>query len=156
MFVFKINEDDIDIDKNIGEKFYKALSKSKSYNYLIYIFIHNILLNLGNISDKERIKIAIACDRLNIVKTSIEQLELQYNDKIIKAETDDKHYLIGEKFCILNDLLEIALLENKCDIVCLLLQHDIDLSKFLDSERLKQLYNNETVNIKKKTGTSKN
>ena len=33
MFVFKINEDDIDIDKNIGEKFYKALSKSKSYNY---------------------------------------------------------------------------------------------------------------------------
>jgi hypothetical protein len=44
----------------------------------------------------------------------------------------------------------MALLENKCDIVCLLLQHDIDLTKFLDSERLKQLYNNETVNIKKR------
>jgi hypothetical protein len=41
--------------------------------------------------------------------------------------------------------LHLALLENKYDIVSFLLQHDINLEKFLEYERLKQFYNNEIV-----------
>jgi hypothetical protein len=45
----------------------------------------------------------------------------------------------------LNGLLEIALLENKSKFVSLLLEQKIDLSKFLNNDRLKNLYNNEAV-----------
>jgi hypothetical protein len=45
----------------------------------------------------------------------------------------------------LNGLLEIALLENKSKFVSLFLEQKVDLSKFLNNDRLKNLYNNEAV-----------
>ena len=65
--------------------------------------------------------------------------------KILKSESVEKQRLIDEKTLILNDLLYVALLENKSDMVNLLLKLGINLDKFLDQERLKRLYNNEAV-----------
>ena len=45
----------------------------------------------------------------------------------------------------LNELLEVALLENKYEFVNLLLKKEIDLVKFLTNNRLKRLYNYGTV-----------
>ena len=45
----------------------------------------------------------------------------------------------------LEDLLELALLENRFQFVNLLLEQEINLKKFLTVERLKNLYNDEAV-----------
>ena len=45
----------------------------------------------------------------------------------------------------INDLFEVALLENKREFVDLLLQNGVEIFPFLTKERLKKLYNNETV-----------
>ena len=66
---------------------------------------------------------------------------------MVPLEEAEQRLLIDEKSSILFDLLHLALLENKCDIVSLLLLHDINLTKFLDGERLKQFYNNEVVSM---------
>ncbi len=44
------------------------------------------------------------------------------------------------------NLLEEALLENRADFVGLFLK-GVNLSKFLDEDRLKRLYNNEAVSV---------
>jgi hypothetical protein len=62
-----------------------------------------------------------------------------------ELEESEQQILIDEKSSILFDLLHLALLENKYDIVSFLLQHEINLEKFLEYGRLKQLYNNEIV-----------
>jgi hypothetical protein len=51
----------------------------------------------------------------------------------------------SEKF---HDILEVALLENKCEFVILILEQDVNLGQFLNQNRLKALYNNEAVRIK--------
>ena len=43
------------------------------------------------------------------------------------------------------NLFEESLLENRSDFVCLFLENGLILSKFLDEDRLKRLYNNEAV-----------
>lgn len=55
---------------------------------------------------------------------------------IFKIKLSDAHW---------NKLLELALVENKCDFVNLILEHEIDLTKFLTVGRLQALYNNENV-----------
>jgi hypothetical protein len=47
-----------------------------------------------------------------------------------------------------HDILEVALLENKCEFVTLILEQGINLNEFLNQNRLKALYNNEAVRFK--------
>lgn len=44
-----------------------------------------------------------------------------------------------------NELLEVALIEDKPEVVDLLIGYDADLSEFLDSQKLKSLYKNQIV-----------
>jgi hypothetical protein len=64
-------------------------------------------------------------------------------------EKYEKNNQFKEKSVILNNLLEVAVLENKCEFVSLLLKYGVMLSEFLgfgkDNNRLKLLYNNESV-----------
>ncbi len=64
-------------------------------------------------------------------------------------EKYEKNNQFKEKSVILNNLFEVALLENKCEFVSLLLKYGVMLSEFLgfrkDNNRLKLLYNNECV-----------
>lgn len=94
---------------------------------------------------EEKIKIAIACDRLWIIKSYLENFELKYAEKIMQSQEVQKNQLLEEKSSILYDFLHVALLENKPETVNLLLRHDIDLTEFLHPKRLSSFYNNETV-----------
>ena len=78
-------------------------------------------------SDKaQRIELAIKWNRLNDAKK-----EFQNSNTLGTNE--------------INDLFEVALLENKREFVDLLLQNGVEIFPFLTKERLKKLYNNETV-----------
>ena len=61
----------------------------------------------------------------------------------------EKNNQFEEKSAVLNNLLEVALLENKSEFVSMILKHGIILSDFLglgkDDNRLKRLYNNAEV-----------
>ena len=84
---------------------------------------------------------------MNIFEVSLEYFEKQYIERSMLLEDSEQLELMEEKFSIMYDLLQLALLENKPEVVFILLQHGIDLSKFLDSERLRTLYNNEAVSM---------
>ena len=64
-------------------------------------------------------------------------------------EIYEKNNQFEEKSAVLNNLLEVALLENKSEFVSMILKHGIILSDFLglgkDDNRLKRLYNNAEV-----------
>ena len=118
-------------------------------------FDNSLIINkiLVNTKVEEKIKLAISWNRLNDAKSSLKELERNY-EQIFKSSQNKKSLeSFDEKSEKLHYLLEIALLENKARFVSLLLQHGISLDKFLYLNRLTDLYNNEAVSIINMKGT---
>lgn len=88
---------------------------------------------------------AIKLNRLDEAKAAMKDYLLNYKREM--SSTKSKNELIDKKNKMLHNLLEVALLENKCEFVSLLLEHDINLTEFLKNERMNMLYNNEVVCI---------
>ena len=86
---------------------------------------------------------------MNDARTAFKEFLSDWKEKrkdlIIMNKSQELKKFESEKTTQLYNLFEEALLENRSTFVKLLLEHGVDLSEFLDSDRLKRLYNNEAV-----------
>ena len=116
--------------------------------------------------DKENIKLAIKWNEIDFAKEELKKMKDKIQEEVAKMQIDIKNQVrkageiqeaiektdreITQKNIFdqddFNELLELALIENRAEFVNLLLDNcGFNLNSFLNSERLMKLYNNETV-----------